>query len=112
MDISHETLDANIVVIRLNGRLDAKSSTHVKETLEKLLQEEQFKIIVDMQGVSFIDSSGLAALVSGLRSARERKGDIVLSGVQSQAQTVFRLTMLDRVFAIHPTFEQAKQSLM
>jgi len=65
-----------------------------------------------MQGVSFIDSSGLAALVSGLRSARERKGDIVLSGVQSQAQTVFRLTMLDRVFAIHPTFEQAKQSLM
>ena len=112
MDISHETLDANIVVIRLNGRLDAKASTHVKETLEKLLQEEQFKIIVDMQGVSFIDSSGLAALVSGLRSARERKGDIVLSGVQSQAQTVFRLTMLDRVFAIHPTFEQAKQSLM
>lgn len=111
MDISHETLDANIVVIRLNGRLDAKSSAHVKATLEKLLQKEQFKIIVDMQSVSFIDSSGLAALVSGLRSARERKGDIVLSGVQSQAQTVFRLTMLDRVFAIHPTFEQAKQSL-
>jgi len=111
MDISHETLDANIVVIRLNGRLDAKSSTHVKATLEKLLQAEQSKIIVDMQNVSFIDSSGLAALVSGLRSARERKGDIVLSGVQSQAQTVFRLTMLDRVFAIHPTFEQAKQSL-
>ena len=113
MDISHQTLDSNIVVIRLNGRLDAKASNHVKTTLEELLQKEDSnKIIVDMQSVSFIDSSGLAALVSGLRLARDRKGDIVLSGVQSQAQTVFRLTMLDRVFAIHPTLEQAKQSLM
>jgi anti-anti-sigma regulatory factor len=44
--------------------------------------------------------------------ARENKGDIVLSGAQSQAQIVFRLTMLDRIFAIHPTVEEARQSLL
>ena len=112
MDISHQSLDANIALIRLNGRLDGQTSPHVKTTLQQLLAQNQSKIIIDLQDVSFIDSSGLAALVSGLRLAREKKGDIVLSGAQSQAQIVFRLTMLDRIFAIHPTFEEARQSLV
>ena len=113
MEISHQELDENLSLIRLNGRLDARSSSDVKETLQELLSEQkQRKIIVDLQDVPFIDSSGLAALVSGLRLARENEGDIVLSGAQSQAQIVFRLTMLDRIFAIHPTVEDAKQSLM
>jgi anti-sigma B factor antagonist len=44
--------------------------------------------------------------------ARAKGGNIALSGAQSQAQIVFRLTMLDRVFPVHPTFEEAKQSLI
>ena len=113
MDITLQELDGNVSLIRLNGRLDARSSSDVKEALQELLSEhKQRKIIIDLQDVPFIDSSGLAALVSGLRLARENEGDIVLSGAQSQAQIVFRLTMLDRIFTIHPTLEDARQSLM
>lgn len=101
-----------MALIRLNGRLDASNSEQVKTTLHQLLETDQIKIIVDLQAVPFIDSSGLAALVSGLRLAREKGGNIVLCGVQSQAQIVFRLTMLDRVFHIHPTAEDAKRSLL
>ena len=112
MDISQQPLDPDIILVRLDGRLDARSSPNVKAILQELLNKEQVKIIVDLEDVPFIDSSGLAALVSGLRVAREKGGDVVLSGAQSQAQVVFRLTMLDRVFAIHPTLEEAKQSLI
>ena len=112
MDISQQLLEADIMLVRLKGRLDAKTSSRVRITLQGLLDKNYLKIVIDLAEVPFIDSSGLAALVSGLRTAREKGANITLSGAQSQAQIVFRLTMLDRVFAIHPTFEDAKQSLM
>ncbi|MDX1520461.1 MAG: STAS domain-containing protein [Anaerolineae bacterium] len=112
MEISHQPLSPDITIVHLHGRLDATANPIVRSTLQKLINEKQLKIILDLKGVSFIDSSGLAALVSGLRLAREQAGNIVLSGAQPHAQTVFRLTMLDRVFSIHPTHEEAKQILV
>ena len=112
MDILYQTLEGGVVLVRLNGRLDATTSPEVRETLQTLLEQDQPKIIIDLKDVPFIDSSGLASLVSGLRMAREKEGTIALSGIQPQAQTVFRLTMLDRIFPIHPTYTDAKQSLI
>lgn len=112
MDILYQTLGGGVVLVRLNGRLDATTSPEVRETLQTLLEQDQPKIIIDLHDVPFIDSSGLASLVSGLRMAREKGGTIALSGIQPQAQTVFRLTMLDRIFPIHPTYNDAKQSLV
>ena len=111
MEISHQALEPDIVVVYLKGRLDANDSSEVKTFLKDLVETGHLKIIVDLQEVPFIDSSGLAALVSGLRLAREKNGTIALSSVQSQAYTVFRLTMLDRIFAIYPTPEVAQQNL-
>jgi len=111
MQISHQAVDADISLVRFDGRLDASSSPDVRAALQTALEKERPKVIVDLQDVPFIDSSGLAALVSGLRLAREKEGDIVLCGVQAQAQGVFRLTMLDHIFTIQPTSEEARQSL-
>jgi anti-anti-sigma factor len=96
--------------IDLDGRLDARNSADVKATLNSVLDNGYRKIIVNLEKVSFIDSAGLVALVSGLRSANEKHGQIVLCGAQSQAQVVFRLTMLDRVFSIHTSQLEARQS--
>lgn len=111
MDIISQELGASQLLVRLKGRLDATTSSEVKATLKKQIQAGQLQIIVDLQDVPFIDSSGLAALVSGLRLAREKGGSIVLSSVQAQAYTVFRLTMLDRVFVIYSSPEEAQQNL-
>ena len=112
MDISCQTLETDIVLIRLNGRLDATTSSGLKSTLQSILEKGHRKIIVDLEKVPFIDSCGLVALVSGLRLARANQGEIFLSGIGPQAQAVFRLTMLDRIFPIHPTFDDARRSLI
>jgi anti-sigma B factor antagonist len=92
--------------------LDTQTSPKVKVSLLELVDGGQRKIIVDLEQVLFIDSSGLVALVSGLRLARKENGSIVLSGVQPQAQVVFQLTTLDKIFTIQPTVEKAAQSLV
>lgn len=111
MDITCQALETDQLLVRLNGSLDATTSPEIRTTLQQQIEAGRFKIIIDLQNVPFIDSSGLAALVSGLRLAREKGGSIALSGVQTQAHTVFRLTMLDRVFAIYSTPEEAQQNL-
>ena len=112
MDILHQILETDITLVRLSGRLDAAASPKVKASLQELLETDQPKVIVDLQEVPFVDSSGIASLVSGLRLAREKNGTLALSGIQSQVQTVFRLTMLDHIFPIYPTYDDAKQSLI
>ncbi|MBI1877082.1 MAG: STAS domain-containing protein [Chloroflexi bacterium] len=111
MDITCQALEANQLLVRLKGRLDAATSSEVKTTLKQQIEAGHLQIIVDLQDVPFIDSSGLAALVSGLRLAREKGGSIALSSIQAQAYIVFRLTMLDRVFAIYSSPEEAQQNL-
>lgn len=95
----------------LGGRLDARNAQTVKETLKQLIDGGTTYLVVDLAQVPFIDSAGLAALVSALKSTRRVGGSVLLSGVQPQARTVFSLTMLDQVFAIYPSVEAALASL-
>ena len=112
MKITCQTLEPDIMLAQLNGRLDAQTSSMVKARLQELAEDGLKKTIINLEQVSFIDSSGLVALVSGLRLARKENGSIVLSGVQPQAQVVFQLTTLDRVFTMCSTVEEARQSLI
>ncbi|NJN94316.1 MAG: STAS domain-containing protein [Anaerolineales bacterium] len=111
MEISHQALDPDWTVVRLKGRLDAYTCPAVKADLNDLIAGGQLKIVIDLQEVPFMDSSGLSSLVSGLRLVREKGGNLALSGVQEKVQVVLRLTMLDRVFPIHATPQAAQQNL-
>ena len=97
--------------VTLAGRLDAGNAQMIKETLMQLINGGAIHVVVDLAQVPFIDSAGLAALVSALKATRRVGGSVLLSGVQPQARTVFSLTMLDQVFAIHPNLEAALASL-
>lgn len=112
MKITCQSLEPDVMLVQLNGRLDAQTTSLVKTRLQELAEDGIKKIIINLEQVSFIDSSGLVALVSGLRLVRKENGSVVLSGVQPQAQVVFQLTMLDRVFETYPTVEKARQSLI
>jgi anti-anti-sigma factor len=91
--------------------LDIQSSDAVKTTLHDVVADSASMAFVNLNEVHFIDSAGLSALVSGLRRARENNKDIILFGLNKQAQMIFQLTMLDRIFTIHSSMESVLASL-
>ncbi len=101
----------NRALIVLEGRLNAVSAPDLKKQLKHLAKRGNVYIVVDMAGVSFLDSSGLAALVSGLKAAREAGGTLKLAGVNEQARQVFEITRLDQVFELYPDRDAAVQAL-
>jgi len=113
VDITIHTRQVNpqCATVALDGRLDASNAQTLKESLEQLIDGGTTHLVVDLGQVPFIDSAGLAALVSALKATRRVGGNVLLAGVQPQARTVFSLTMLDQVFAIHPSVETALDSL-
>ena len=107
MKIEIERPQENKIVVTPQGRVDVQTAPMLKEQLRELASADNLTIIVDLDQVDFIDSSGLSALVSGLKTLRERGGTLHISQPQPQARTALRLTLLDRVFSIFPTLDQA-----
>ena len=107
MTIRTEPINEDCVVVTLDGRFDASNADAAKEALKRVIDGNVTTVIVDLTQVPFIDSAGLSTLVSSLKQARSAGGNVLLSGVQPQTRTVFELTMLDRVFTIHPTVQSA-----
>lgn len=84
------------------GRLDAVTAPQLKARLKALVAEGHRQLVVDLVDVSFIDSSGLSALVSGFKAAREVGGTLKLAGLNEQTRMAFQLSRLDRVFEFYP----------
>jgi len=99
------------VVLTLNGRLNAVTAPDFKAQVKRLAKGGHVQLVVDLTDVPFIDSSGLAALVSGLKVARQAGGTLKLAGLNEQARTVFTLTRLDHVFEMYPDAEAALRTL-
>ena len=109
MEIDQEAIN-HVEVLYLKGRLDAVSAKQLKEKVASLGQEKGPKLVIDMAGVDFIDSWGLGALISSLRTVSKLGGDIKISGLQHQARSIFELTRLDRVFRIYDDSMAAAKS--
>jgi anti-sigma B factor antagonist len=111
MEISCKSVSSNVSIVVLNGALNARSAEEAKQTFRNLKEQGVSQVIVDLNEVPFIDSSGLAALVSGLKTLGGEASNLKLAAPQSQARLLFELTMFDRVFEIHDSVEDAQNSL-
>lgn len=88
-------------VVTLSGRLDAVEAPALRAQLTRLLARGVRCLVVDLDGVHFIDSAGLAALVRARRDCRAAGGDVFLVRPGSEnAMRVFRLTQFDEVFVM------------
>lgn len=111
MEISTKSVSPTVSIVVLNGALNARSAEEAKQTFRNLKEQGITQVIVDLNEVPFIDSSGLAALVSGLKTLGGEATNLKLAAPQSQARLLFELTMFDRVFEIHESVEDAENSL-
>jgi anti-anti-sigma factor len=107
MKIEIDRSDSDKVVLRPIGRVDVETAPTLRDELKEVAAGSPILVVVDLMEVEFIDSSGLSALVSGLKALRKEGGSISLSRPHPQALTALRLTLLDRVFPIFPSVEEA-----
>lgn len=88
------------------SRLDASVAPGLKEQVSAVLPGAPTRVVIDLSGVSFVDSSGLGALVALLKRVGPT-GSLVLAGVQPPVAKLLALTRLDRVFEVQPSVRAA-----
>lgn len=107
IEFAVETTAQGIGVVTPKGRLNMVSARRLKELLSELVSGGTSRIVVDMAETTFLDSSGLGALIAGLKSARQAGGDLRIARPTPSVQTVFQLTNLDKVLRARETVEGA-----
>lgn len=110
MKTTIEARDHQLILSVLEERLDASNSAELRDAILGHLDAEGCQLVLDLSAVSFIDSSGLGALLSGFKAANLRSGRLVLAGLQPRVQSMFELTRLHRVFEIFPSTQAALSS--
>lgn len=108
LDIRTET-DGDVAVLRLEGEVDVYTAPLLKDRLVSVIEAGTVNVLVDLDGVAFIDSSGLGALVGALRRAREREGAVRIVCERENILKIFRITGLDKVFPIFADIAEARQ---
>ncbi|MCA9928421.1 MAG: STAS domain-containing protein [Anaerolineales bacterium] len=106
--MNQETRSENgISILMLNGRFDNYQTGKPKAWVEQKTKTTPAHLVVNLAGVNFIDSTGLATLVQGMKRARQQQGDLYLCCLQPPVRMVFELTRLDKAFAIFVNEEDA-----
>ncbi len=96
-------------VVRVQGEVDLSWSQKLRKAILDALGNNQ-RVAVDLSKVTYIDSSGIAALVEGFQSARGKGQHFSLVAVSQPVIAVLELARLDRVFPIFPSLDEAAQS--
>ena len=102
--------EKTVVVVEAEGDIDLHRSAAFQEALLEPLKHRPRRMIVDMGGVSYMDSSGVASLVKLLSRVRRDKVDLKLAGLTPRVRSVFEITRLDTVFDLYPGVQEALDS--
>jgi len=100
-----------VIVLAPTGRLDITTAWQFRLKLQECISKLGQHVVVNLGQVNFIDSSGLTSLVAGMRDAEKAKGSFRICNVHPEAKLVFEVTMMDSVFEIFETEEEALEGV-
>ena len=107
LEVQTRQVDSGATVVAPTGRLDVAGAPALKDAISEALKNGQPRVVLDMEGVSFVDSTGLGSVIAALKQIRSSQGDLRLAAPNQQVRVVLELTTLDRVFPYYPTVEEA-----
>lgn len=108
MDLSLSTRTVgDRTVVEVGGEIDVYTAPKLREKLVELVNDGSYHLVVDMEKVDFLDSTGLGVLVGGLKRVRAHDGSLRLVCTQERILKIFRITGLTKVFPIHASVEEA-----
>ncbi len=102
MDLSLETRQADgRTIIEVGGEIDVYTAPKLRDKIGELVSQGNYNLVIDMEHIDFLDSTGLGVLVGGLKKVRAHDGSMQLVCTQERLLKIFRITGLAKVFAIH-----------
>ena len=100
-----------VTVLTLSGRVTlGDESNKLRSRIKELLAQGDKRLVLDLAGVSYIDSAGLGTLVAAYTSARNEGGDIRLANVTARFHELLNITKLVTIFNVHDSVEDALKS--
>jgi anti-sigma B factor antagonist len=96
-----------IEIVTVEGEIDIYTAPRLRELLIDLAAKGNYQLIVNLDKVAFLDSTGLGVLVGSLKRVRPHDGSLDLVCTQKQILNIFRITGLTKVFGIYQTVDQA-----
>src|SRR6266581_8530908 len=105
LKLGHHAKDG-IEVVDVEGEIDIYTAPRLRELLIDLVSKGNYQLVVNLEKVGFLDSTGLGVLVGGLRRVRAHDGSLDLVCTQQRILKIFRITGLTKVFGIHQTVDQ------
>jgi anti-sigma B factor antagonist len=87
-------------VLPLEGEIDLHVSPNLTAALNRMIDKKPKQVVVDLSGVTYIDSAGLAALIEGMQKIEAYGGTFALAGLQETVRSIFEIARLDQVFRI------------
>jgi len=106
LKLGHYSKDG-IEVVNVEGEIDLYTAPRLRELLIDLVGKNNYQLIVNLEKVGFLDSTGLGVLVGGLKRVRSHDGSLDLVCTQERILKIFRITGLTKVFGIYQTVDQA-----
>ena len=99
--------NGGIVILDIQGEIDLYNAPEIKDNIQKLIEAQKYNIIINLEKVSYIDSSGIGALISSLSNLKKYQGGLKIINVYASVKKVFELTKLTSFFEIYDSEEEA-----
>jgi anti-sigma B factor antagonist len=108
VDLTLETRDVDgRTIVTVGGEIDVYTAPKLRDKITELVAAGTYNLVIDMEAVEFLDSTGLGVLVGGLKKVRAHEGSLQLVCNQDRLLKIFRITGLAKVFVIHESAEAA-----
>ncbi|WP_322742422.1 STAS domain-containing protein [Gloeocapsopsis crepidinum] len=102
----------SVKFVQPSGMLDGIKGNQFRREVSDIVAAGADIVLIDLQNVSFIDSSGLGALVSAMKTVRSAGGKLFICSVNDQVKMLFELTKMDRVFEIFANQDEFSQKVL
>lgn len=96
--------EAGVTILQVSGEINITTSPELRKAFEKNTSK---KVVVDLEKVSYVDSSGLATLVEMLKKMKSQGGSLGLAGMSDKVKSLFEITKLDKLFLLYKTQAEA-----
>ena len=97
-------------IIEIEGEITFENSDQFREEIDRLINENQVKLIVDLSDLQYMSSAGMGVLVHGLKNTRSRNGDLRLVNLGAKMRRVFLITQFTHQFLIFNEINEAVNS--